>query len=184
MTDKMQETKTVEEIQKLIPEIDLLRFFKGISPAGFSMPTQIRLYHLDYYQNLSNIIRSTPRETLRAHFHWGLISKWADRLSDAYFAAIQRFQNLLRKHNLNETVPRKEACTIEVNYFLPYLWDGIFIQRAFTMKAQQLGEKIVTDLKSAIIEDVKTRAWMTEKSKTSVSTKGSAAQLYVSTNGA
>jgi endothelin-converting enzyme len=171
-----QETKTVHELQKLIPEIDFLRFLQGVAPPTFRIDInqEVQVFHMDYYRNLSRIINSSSRDTLRAYFQWQLITMWADRFHDSYSAPIQRYQNQILERDLNYTDPRPDTCRLEVYINLPYLYDGMFIQRAFTMKDKVLGERIVRELRDAITADVKTRRWMTEKSKASVAMKGTA----------
>src|SRR5437868_5267709 len=55
--------------------------------------TKIRVFNMEYYGNLSWIIKSTSRDRLHDYFQWQLISMWADRLHGSHSVPIQRYQN-------------------------------------------------------------------------------------------
>jgi endothelin-converting enzyme len=169
-----QEWTTLKKIQSVLPEINFQAFFTGIAPPGFRIDANqtIGVHSMDYYRNLSKIITSTPRETLHDYFQWQLIAMWADRLHDSYTAPIQRYENQLLERPQNFTAKRPDICRLEGDYFLPYLWDGAFVQRAFTMGDKRLGEKIVKELKNAIVEDARTQEWMSDSSKKALAAKG------------
>jgi endothelin-converting enzyme len=127
---------------------------------------------INYFKNLSSIIKSTPRLTLHDYFEWRLLETWTGRLNRNYSAPLRRFNNLLSGREPDALPDRWRTCVSEVDGALGHLLSGAFIERAFTKKDKQLGDQIISDIKNVFGESLKKLDWMTESSKQVATKKG------------
>jgi endothelin-converting enzyme len=127
---------------------------------------------INYYKKVSNIIRSTSRETLHDYFEWRLIATWIDRLHKSYSAPLRRFNNVMVGREPDVLADRWRICLSEVDQSLGHLLGSSFIQRAFSKKDKELGDQIITDIKNMFAENLKTLDWMTPATKEVAMKKG------------
>jgi endothelin-converting enzyme len=164
----------ISYVDKLVPEISTSKYLKAQAPAGYPIDSNRSVIVADanYYHNLSEIIRTTPRDTLHAYFRWRLMTSYQGRLHKDFTLPMRRFSNRLGGRAENTVTDRWRTCLSEVGGGLSNLYSAAFIERAFTSKDKDLGDRIVHDIKSVFSERLRGFDWMSEKSKNIAAKKG------------
>jgi endothelin-converting enzyme len=161
-------------LDDLVPEIGTADMLKILAPPGYEIsPDRLAVVRdLDYYKALSEIIRTTSRQTLQSYFRWNIIYVYSKRLHQDYKKPLRRFENR-RAGKPDEAMPERwRICFEEVDKELGYLLGSAFIQRAFPIQFKELGDSIIKDIKSVFSERLRKFDWMAESTKDAAARKG------------
>jgi endothelin-converting enzyme len=127
---------------------------------------------INYYNDLSEIIKTTPRDTLHAYFQWRLIATYQGRLHKNFTLPMRRFSNRMGGRDENTIGERWRTCLSEVDSGLSNLYSAAFIERAFTQKDKTLGDRVIMDIKAVFSERLRGFDWMSDKVKDTAARKG------------
>ncbi|KAF2420974.1 endothelin-converting enzyme [Tothia fuscella] len=155
---------TVEEMQKVVRPINLSEALKAFVPADYKVGMVLNTDRW-YFTNISNIIESTPREVLHAHFQSRLISSWAGRLGKEYRRPSSVYSNMLAGRDPFAESERWRSCLGEVDNSLGWILSASYVEKAFSPAAKKLGDRIVSDIKAVFTERLRTFSWMSDTVK-------------------
>jgi endothelin-converting enzyme len=85
---------------------------------------------------------------------------------------MRQFSNRLSGRDENTVSDRWRICLSEVDGALSNLYSAVFIERAFTSKDKELGDRIIHDIKAVFSERLRGFDWMSDKSKNIAAKKG------------
>ena len=151
----------------MVPEISIRRFLNNYVPEGYPLTsnTTVIVGDINYFKNLSQIIKSTKRETLHDYFAWRLMNQYTSYIHSNYTTPIRRFNNLLVGKEPDIMPARWRTCVSTVDTMLGHLLGAAFIQRAFSQKDKELGDQMISDIKAVFKENLKALSWMSESAK-------------------
>jgi endothelin-converting enzyme len=169
------------EVEAMVPEVSLVDYFKALAPPAYTIDSKrtAMVNDINFYKNLSSILKSTSRETLHDYFEWRLLATWVDRLHNNYTAPLRRFNNIMVGRDPDVLADRWRVCLSEVDGKLGHLLGSSFIHRAFSKKDKQLGDQIITDIKNMFADNLKTLDWMTAATKEIAAKKGVYSQMLL-----
>jgi endothelin-converting enzyme len=161
-------------LDKLVPEISTTNYLKAQAPSGYPIDSNRTaiIGDINYYRALSKIIQATPRDTLHAYFKWRLMGAYQMRLHKDFTLPMRQFGNRLSGRDANTVSDRWRICLSELDSGLSNLYSAAFIERAFTSKDKDLGDRIIHDIKTVFSERLKGFDWMSDKSKNIAAKKG------------
>jgi endothelin-converting enzyme len=172
----------VAEVDKMVPEFSLSKYLKAFAPAGYEVTPNLTVIvnDINWYGNLSSILKTTPRESLHDYFVSRLIATWSGRLHNNFTTASRAFSNKLSGKDPNNVPIRWRTCVSEIDNHMGYILSAAFIEKAFTAADKTLGDRIVHDIKDFFTERFKQFDWMTPQVKEVAAKKGMtyALQLY------
>jgi endothelin-converting enzyme len=124
--------QTVVSLNRLSPSFLWSQYISSLLPPttdGF--PSRIILTSNKYFEDLSNLVKETPTETLQLYFIWQAIYTYADNLSENFRAPIRKLRAKIR--GTDETVkPRRwEECLKSVDNTLGLMAGRYFVLKAF-----------------------------------------------------
>jgi endothelin-converting enzyme/putative endopeptidase len=171
--DKVYHRLTPEELQKLTPNFDWARYFRGI---GGPPITAINVSEPDFFKGLNQVIASTPIDELRAYLRWQLVHTNAVILSKAFVDENFHFYSATLQ-GVEEQRPRWKRCVSYVDGDLGEALGQAFVKETFGPQAKADMLKMVADVENALERDVNTLDWMTEATK-----KQALAKLHATAN--
>ncbi|PHH53448.1 Neprilysin-11 [Ceratocystis fimbriata CBS 114723] len=152
---------SLSDAAQLAPEIDLeglVRFFK---PDGATVE-YVAMHHSGYIQALSEILKNEPREVLEAYFRWQTIVSYADYVRDSVFDELYHLQMRLSRLEFVERDPSRRwlTCINHLEKGLGWSLGNMLLYSSFTERDENLGEKIVNDVKSQFQSKLWESTWM------------------------
>lgn len=158
----------------MLPEISISQILKAFVPKGYEVTPDRRVIvgDINFYGNLSNIIRSTPRETLHDYFYSRLIATWSSRLDRSLTNSSRALSNRIAGKDPNSISDRWRTCINEVDLNLGYILSAAFIEKAFSPADKLLGDRIVSDIKDFFAVRFNQFEWMSPQVKEVAAKKG------------
>jgi endothelin-converting enzyme len=127
---------------------------------------------INFFRNLSEIIKSTPRETLHDYFEWRTLVTWTPRLHKNFTAPLRRFKNVLAGKDPEAGSERWRLCVGDTDANLGHTLSSFFLQRAFTPKDKQIGDQVIQDIKKVFGANLENLDWMSSETKKTALQKG------------
>jgi len=152
---------TPAELQKLTPNFEWARYFKGI---GGPTITLINITEPDFFKAFNQVIASTPIDELRAYLRWHLVHANAFMLSTAFVDENFRFYSATLQ-GVEEQRPRWKRCVSYVDADLGEALGQAFVKETFGPQAKADMLKMVADVENALERDINTLDWMTDTTK-------------------
>jgi putative endopeptidase len=171
--EKIYHRLAPEELQKLTPNFDWARYFRGI---GGSPITAINVSEPEFFKALNQVIASTPIDELRAYLRWQLVHTNAVLLSKAFVDENFHFYSATLQ-GVEEQRPRWKRCVSYVDGDLGEALGQAFVKETFGPQAKADMLKMVADVENALERDVNTLDWMTDATK-----KQALAKLHATAN--
>ncbi|KAK0107823.1 hypothetical protein ONS96_003612 [Cadophora gregata f. sp. sojae] len=150
---------SLKEADALTPQIYLSDIISELEPSDVKT-SRIIVASPDYMKNLTKIISSTSKEVLQTFFCWKVIQAFASVTETDALVPYTRFINELQGKDPDSTQDRWRTCVDHVDGGLGWILSRFFVEKAFSEKAKQLGDQIVSDIKETFIEKLKKTDWM------------------------
>jgi endothelin-converting enzyme len=173
--------RTLTEIEKMVPEISVSKYLKAFIPEGYTITPNFTMVvsDINYYKNLSNIIKVTPRESLHDYFQSRIVATWSGRLHRNFTAPARAFSNVMSGKDPNNIPERWRTCINEIDGNLGYILSGAFVERAFSAADKTLGDRIIADIKQVFAKRLQGFEWMTPQVKEAAAKKGALLHGYL-----
>lgn len=155
------------DVQKLVPQIDLVQYLKGQVPAGYDIgPNRtIILGDINFFTALPKILDDTPRDTLRSYMRSRLIQTWQGRLHQNFTLPMRQLGNSIAGKDLNNVPERWRICTGEIDSGLGLALSASYIERAFSSQDKSFGDQIIMDIKKEFSSRLHGFPWMSDNVK-------------------
>jgi endothelin-converting enzyme/putative endopeptidase len=159
--EKVYHRLTPEELQKLTPNFDWSRYFRGIGSPSI---TAINVSEPDFFKALNQVMTSTPLGDLRAYLRWQLLHSNAVILSKPFVDENFGFYSA-KLQGVEEQRPRWKRCVSYVDADLGEALGQAFVKETFGPQAKADMLKMVADVENALERDINTLDWMTDATK-------------------
>lgn len=153
---------TVDEFQKLVPEIDWKAYLKNIAPKHEI--TELSAGQVDFMKGMGKLYASTDLETMKAYFEWNIINAAASDLSDELNQANFDFYGKVMSGQ-TEMKPRWKRCVSAVNSMLGEAVGKLYVEKYFPAAAKQRITKLVDNIRFAMGERMAANTWMSDETK-------------------
>ena len=155
---------SLKDTVKLAPALGIDRVLKGLVPSDYTVESLITQFP-DFWMNVSSIIEKTPKDTLQGFFYWKLISASAPYLSAPELTPWTQFQNKLRGKAPDAVPDRWRTCLGHADNSLTWFLSRFYVEAAFSERAKNLGDKIISQIKQQFIARIKTLDWVDDSVK-------------------
>lgn len=168
---------SLADAELLAPQIQISKIIKGLAPADFKT-SRIIVMSPQYLKDLAGILSNTPREVLQTYFLWKTIQYFASDIEADALKPLTRFSNELQgkvsgcvnyvcyyaddNQDPDSTPERWRTCVGHVDDGLGWILSRFFVEKAFSAKAKEFGDQIVSDIKDMFVKKLKTSTWMDE----------------------
>jgi endothelin-converting enzyme len=158
----------------MVPEISVITYLKALVPKEYTIGPEstVIVTDINYFKNLSTIIKTTPREQAHDYFVSRLISTWGGRLHKNFTSPSRAFTNALGGKDPNNITPRWRVCINDIDSNLGYILGAAFVQRSFSTADKSLGDRIISDIKDVFRAKFKDFEWMSDEVKQKAANKG------------
>ena len=157
---KYYNPRTLEETRALFPQLSVQHIISSLAPHYD--PRRIIVGSPSYLSEASSILHDTTAETLQAYFVWKTVQAYADKVEDDALKPLKRFDNEIQGKDPDALAERWRTCVRHVDYGLGWILSRFFIEKAFSRKAKNFGDQIVSDIKIQFIKTLKVTKWMSE----------------------
>jgi len=173
--------RTIAQVQEMIPQIDILEYLDAQAPDGYPITPNrtVIMGDMDFYKVLPGLIEEAGRETIHAYFRSRLLRSWAGRLHKDFTLPLRRLGNQLQGKDLDNLPERWRTCVSEVDRSVGHILGAQFIERAFTSKDKEFGDRIIKDIKDIFAERLHGFDWMTPEVKELAAKKGKTTLNYI-----
>ncbi|TAQ86241.1 hypothetical protein B7494_g5451 [Chlorociboria aeruginascens] len=164
--DQNDVTKTynpmsLKDVDLLIPQLHLSRVINNLAPADYKT-TRLIVASPQYLKALSGILSSTSKEVLQTYFIWKVIQAYASVVEADQIKPYTQFINELQGKDPNSAPERWRTCVNHVDEGLGWILSRFFVEKAFSAKAKDFGDQIVSDIKDMFIAKLQVTKWMDE----------------------
>ncbi|KAF2671746.1 endothelin-converting enzyme [Microthyrium microscopicum] len=153
---------SLESASNLIPQIDLASILKSLAPTDYDIK-RIIVASPPYLKKLSDILSDTSDATIQSYFIWKAVQALASYVDAPAVTPYKRFSNELQGKDPDSTPERWRTCVNHVDGGLGWILSRFFIEKAFSAKAKEFGDTIVSDIKDQFVEVLKKTPWMDDK---------------------
>lgn len=153
---------SVDEFQKLVPEIDWKAYLKNISPK-FEV-TELSAGQTDFMKGMAKLYANADLATIKAYFEWNIINAAASYLSDELNEANFDFYGKTMSGQ-TEMKPRWKRCVGAVNSMLGEAVGKLYVEKYFPASAKQRITKLIENIRFAMGERMAANTWMSEETK-------------------
>lgn len=165
---------SLKDADKLAPEIRLGMVINSLAPADYKT-RRIIVGSPKYMTKLSTTLSSTSTDILQAFFIWKVTQAFSSVIEADELKPYSRFRNELsgkvRKklwfasstnviQDPDSTSERWRTCVGHVDDGLGWILSRFFVEKAFSAKAKDFGDQIVSDIKEMFIQKLKVSSWM------------------------
>jgi putative endopeptidase len=152
---------TVDQLQALTPDFDWHVFLKGVGVGG---ATTINVSSPQFIKAVNELIATEPMGALKDYMKWHVLHTSAPYLSQAFVD--ENFDFFAKTLNgQKEQQPRWKRCTRLTDGALGEAVGQDWVKENFPPEAKENMEKLVTALKHALDQDIRTLPWMSEETK-------------------
>lgn len=110
--------------------------------------------------NTSDVLSSTSKEVLQTYFMWKIIQSYASKIEADELKPYSQFVNELQGKDPDSTPERWRTCVNHVDDGLGWILSRFFVERAFSEKAKNFGDQVVSDIKEMFIGKLEKTTWM------------------------
>jgi len=150
---------SLKDADLLTPQISLSIIINNLAPSDVKT-NRLIILSPEYMKTLSSVLEETSREILQAYFVWKVIQAFSSVLEADEIKPYKRFINELQGKDPESSSERWRICVNHVDGGLGWILSRFFVEKAFSAKAKEFGDQIVSDIKETFIEKLKVTSWM------------------------
>lgn len=152
---------TITELQKLIPNFDVVGYFKGI---GLGNVEKVNVSQPKYIKALNDILGKKDVATWKAYMKWTLLNRYASSLSTTLEDANWEFYGKTLTGAIKQR-PRDERAMQNVNRAIGEAVGKLYVAEKFPPQAKEKCKEMVEYLFRAYEKRIKELPWMDQKTK-------------------
>lgn len=153
---------SLKDTDALCPQVGLQGIITGLSPKDFDV-SRVIVMAPNYLKQLSKVLDKTSDEVLQNYFLWKAIQGLATYIEADELKPYMQFRNELQGKDPDSAPERWRTCVQHVDGTLGWILSRFFVEKAFSAKAKDLGDRIVSDIKDQFALKLKATEWMEEK---------------------
>jgi endothelin-converting enzyme len=150
---------SLKDASDLTPQLDLSELIQALAPPKFEVKTVI-VASPSYLKKLSEILDGAASDTLQNYFIWKVVQSLSSYIDAPAVTPYKRFSNELQGKDPDSTPERWRVCVNHVDDGLGWILSRFFVEKAFSAKAKEFGDTIVSDIKDQFAETLKKTPWM------------------------
>ena len=155
----------VAELVSMTPNLDFAQFLKAVGINEKS----VNVAHPKFFQNVSEMIKTTPLDAWKAYLRWRVIDTAAPTLSKVFVDEDFAFGSVISGQK--ELQPRWQRCVRAADSSIGQLLGQEYVKRRFTPEAKAKMNALIDNLVGALREDIPTLSWMGPETKQAALTK-------------
>ncbi|XP_076452175.1 endothelin-converting enzyme 1-like [Babylonia areolata] len=164
--EKLYNKMTVRQLTRRYPQFDWLEYLRSqFSPEGLiiTMEEEVVVDALEYYDDIFNVIRSTPTRTLLNFALWEFVYPFASFLDKKSREIKSKFSRARR--GVSRDKERWEVCVTSTDNSFSEVTGRLYVHHHFSPQTKSKVNSLIGDLKDAFTDIVLEADWMSEETK-------------------
>ncbi len=149
------------DLAKSFPNLNWNLYFTSL---GTKLPDTLIVAHVDYYNELNNLIKSYTISDWKIYLKWKLVHDAAPYLSSNYVAENFNFFGKTLS-GAKQMKPRWKRAQNDVNRSTGEILGKLYVESYFNKDAKEKVKKMVDNLVASYRERIASRTWMDESTK-------------------
>uniref|UniRef100_A0A672MDR4 Endothelin-converting enzyme 1 n=1 Tax=Sinocyclocheilus grahami TaxID=75366 RepID=A0A672MDR4_SINGR len=161
-----------KELATLAPAVDWMPFLSAVfTPVALNDSEPVVVYAKEYLQKVSELISNTNKSVLNNYMIMKVVRKMVSILDQRFQDAEQRFLEVMYGTKKSCT-PRWKLCVSDTDSALGFALGALFVKATFSEDSKV--EDMVSEIKWAFEDSLKTVGWMDPKTKKAAKEKADA----------
>jgi endothelin-converting enzyme/putative endopeptidase len=152
---------TSGELQKISPEFQWQVYFTKV---GLPSLSSLNVAVPNFFKTLNEEIGKTGIDDWKTYLRWHLVHSNARHLSSAIFNENFAFFGKTLQGS-ERPKPRWKRCTEDIDDFLGEALGQAYVEKYFPPEAKEQALKVVTEIRAAMEQDIKSLTWMSPATK-------------------
>uniref|UniRef100_A0A6Q2YDU0 Endothelin-converting enzyme 1 n=1 Tax=Esox lucius TaxID=8010 RepID=A0A6Q2YDU0_ESOLU len=154
-----------KDLVTLAPSVDWMPFLTDVfAPVRLNDSEPVVVYAKDYLQKVSELIASTNKSILNNYMIMKVVRKMVSILDQKFQDAEQRFLEVMYGTKKSCT-PRWKLCVSDTDSALGFALGALFVKTTFAEDSKAIAEDMVSEIKWAFEDSLKTVGWMDQETK-------------------
>ncbi len=158
---KTHNIRTIDQLQKMLPAINVKEYLEA---QGLGSLESVNVGQVDYVSALSQILKTTDLNTIKAYLAWQVIDAAAPYLSSDFVDASFNFYGKVLSGK-EENKPRWKRVVGTVDGCLGEAVGQLYVEKYFPAAAKERMLKLVNNLQVALGERIQDANWMSDSTK-------------------
>jgi putative endopeptidase len=158
---------SVEELQKMVPQINWNRYFEGIGVEGVDT---IIVNEVNYTKSLNNLFAAGNVEDWKTYLRWSTFNSATGSLTTEIEKANWEFYSKTMS-GAQEQRPLEERALARVNRSLGEALGQLYVEEKFPAEAKEKAQEMIAKVIEAYETRIKALPWMGEETKEKALTK-------------
>ena len=158
---KTHNIRTIDQLQNMLPAINVKEY---LDAQGLGSLESVNVGQVDYVSALSQILKTTDLNTIKAYLAWQVIDAAAPYLSSDFVDASFNFYGKVLSGK-EENKPRWKRVVGTVDGCLGEAVGQLYVEKYFPAAAKERMLKLVDNLKVALGERIQDAKWMGDSTK-------------------
>jgi putative endopeptidase len=158
---KIYHKMTVKELINLSPDFEWNNYF---ALEGVPKPGDINVAEPDFIKEISNVVKSTPIETLKEYLKWNIIHSASPYLNDSFVQANFNFYGKIL-NGTKEMQPRWKRVLGTIDSRIGMELGKLFVKEYFPESAKKRALEMVHNLMASLKVRIENLQWMSPETK-------------------
>lgn len=162
------------ELATLAPAVDWIPFLSAVfAPVALNDSEPVVVYAKEYLQKVSELISNANKSVLNNYMIMKVVRKMVSILDQRFQDAEQRFLEVMYGTKKSCT-PRWKLCVSDTDSALGFALGALFVKATFSEDSKAFVEDMVSEIKWAFEDSLKTVGWMDPETKKAAKEKADA----------
>ncbi|XP_050978742.1 endothelin-converting enzyme 1 isoform X1 [Labeo rohita] len=163
-----------KELATLAPAVDWMPFLSAVfAPVALNDSEPVVVYAKEYLQKVSELISDTSKSVLNNYMIMKVVRKMVSILDQKFQDAEQRFLEVMYGTK-KSCMPRWKLCVSDTDSALGFALGALFVKATFSEDSKEFVEDMVSEIKWAFEDSLKTVGWMDPETKKAAKEKADA----------
>ncbi|CAD5115683.1 DgyrCDS4635 [Dimorphilus gyrociliatus] len=162
-TSQMYDKKTVEELQKVVPQFNWLEYFNGFLLVKIDESEPVVSMATKYFVKFGDLLQNTSKRTIANYLIWRTLLRFIPDLPKKYQDARLTYKRLAM--GIKRDVVRWQKCVGYINDKLGLAVGRMFVKENFKKESKESVSEMISDIREAFNEILEENDWMDEETK-------------------
>ncbi|KIH92144.1 endothelin-converting enzyme [Sporothrix brasiliensis 5110] len=155
---------SVKDTSKLLPNFGFEKALKELVPTDYTLNMTVTAFP-EVLANVSQIVAETPAEVVQNFLYWRLIVYYSSAVLGPEIRPWRQFQNVLQGKDADADPERWRTCVSHAGGTLGWILSRFFVEASFSAAAKGFGNRIISDIKAAYLQNFDSLAWMDDETR-------------------
>jgi endothelin-converting enzyme len=153
---------SLKEASDLLPQAGLAGIVGKLTPKDAKVDRVINMSP-SYMNKTASTLAETDNKIVQNYMVWKVVQALYSYVEADALTPYKRFGNELQGKDPDSEPERWRTCVRHVDDGLGWILSRFFVEKAFSAKAKEFGDQMVTDIKTEFAKKLRATKWMEKK---------------------